>query len=369
MVLLDEERAWIALWLVPRIGPKSLYDLAKVEPLHNIVESPDSMLLKIGFKHQQIHFLRNQSPLLLAKIEHWLAGEDRHIITFESKHYPPLLKQTVAPPPVLFVQGCLKALLATQVAIVGSRHASMEGLDLARKFACQLSHRGVTVTSGLALGVDGHAHAGALEAGAQTIAVLGSGLDRIYPKAHTNLAERIINNGAVISEFVPWADPKASHFPRRNRVISGLSQGVLIVEAAEKSGSLITARYAVEQDREVFVLPSSLSNPNSRGSNALIQQGAKLVQNVDDILEEITIGREIVETLQPSLFDEQDNQLLPFKDVLANLDAHPVPIDILAQRTHIAVQDLMGQLLELELLGLIVSVDGGYIRKKGNSLL
>ena len=239
-------------------------------------------------------------------------------------------------------------------------------------WAIEKGERPLRLTESLALGkifgIDGHAHDGALLGGGETVAVLGSGLQHLYPARHRKLAERIREQGALVSEFRPDAKPRAEHFPRRNRIISGLSVGVLVVEAAEKSGSLITARYAAEQGRDVFALPGSIHSPTSRGGNQLIKNGACLVQSAKDVLDEIEnlVNWSVSQSPypQPALFTQNDSrEELPFAELLANVGNEATPVDILANRTNIPVHEVMMQLLELELSGHVVAVTGGYIRK------
>jgi DNA processing protein len=362
--------AWLALYFTPRIGPKTFTRLLAADTPSNIVASNARALKALGLSESQIDFIRHKSPTQVASCLEWLAASShQHIITQQHSEYPSLLKQVPGSPAVLFVTGQLSALSQPQIAIVGSRNASIDGLSMAREFATQLVENQLVVTSGLALGIDGYAHDGALKGGGQTNAVLGSGLNTLYPARHRDLAQRIIEQeGALISEFHPLAKPKADHFPRRNRIISGLSVGVLVIEAAEKSGSLITARYAAEQGRDVFALPGSIRSPQSAGCNLLIKQGACLVRDVNDILDEIDtlvrwsdLNRPPV---QVDLFDSiESKEELPFPLLLANVGSEATPVDILASRTNIPVQDVMMQLLELELSGHVVAVSGGYIRK------
>ncbi len=307
----------------------------------------------------------------------WLQDEGNHIVTPLDERYPSLMQQMSSHPPVLFIKGNVEALNHSQIAIVGSRNASIDGLRAAREFGYGLADQGLTVTSGLALGVDGHAHDGALQAKGETIAVLGSGVDQVYPARHKGLAQRILeSDGALVSEFRPDTKPRAEYFPRRNRIISGLSLGVLVVEAAERSGSLITARYALEQNREVFALPGSIYQAGHAGANGLIRQGAILVQSAQDIVDEIQPQLErsnrLTGSLQSSFHFDAEKVLtnkkttaeaLPFAELLANVGNEPTPVDILAQRTHIPVHEVMMKILDLELSGYVASVPGGYIIK------
>lgn len=361
--------AWLTLYFTPRLGPKGITKLLSKASAEQLLYFDLLQLQALGLTPAQAKAIRQPNLAYIEQCLAWQqASNQHHIITVQHPSYPPLLKQTVGPPTVLFVNGSLASLSEPQIAIVGSRHASIDGLNNAQHFAAALAQQGLLVTSGLALGVDGHAHNGALKANGKTIAVLGCGLNHIYPARHRQLAARIERSGALVSEFHPSILPKASNFPRRNRIISGLSLGVLVVEAAEKSGSLITARYAAEQGREVFAIPGPIQAPQARGCNVLIQQGASLVQNTEDVLNEIdTLLRwsNLNKPLQPNDWcDEKEyKEQLPFAKLLANVGAEVTPVDILAQRTHIPVQEVMMQLLELELSGHVVAVSGGYIRK------
>ena len=230
------------------------------------------------------------APLLATLVKQaleWSATAGNTIIALGDDNYPALLATCNDPPPQLFVRGDVNALSLPQIALVGSRKPSVDGRRHARRFAAALVECGYLITSGLALGIDAESHLGALDAGGRTVAVLGSGLANIQPHSNTALAERIVANGALVSEFPPATAADPWHFPERNRIISGLAHGVLVVEAAERSGSLITARLAATQGREVFALPGSINNPMARGCHRLIRQGAKLVESCNDILEEL----------------------------------------------------------------------------------
>ncbi|MBD1559171.1 DNA-protecting protein DprA [Vibrio sp. S9_S30] len=360
----NELRAWLTLSFTPQLGGQSLTRLLTIDAPINLLASSEERWQSIGLKPKQIQFLKAKSHPEVDECLEWQLDSNHHIVTLLDGSYPSLLKEVSSPPTTLFVKGDVQSLSAPQIAMVGSRNASIEGLQTARAFAKDLSANGLVVTSGLALGVDGHAHDGALEGGGQTVAVLGSGLDCIYPTRHRNLAQRIIEQGALVSEFRPNTKPRPEHFPRRNRIISGLSVGVFVVEAAERSGSLITARYAAEQGRDVFALPGSIHNPNARGGNTLIKSGACLVQSSEDILQEVENLVSWSFSQQTSIFSEDASQEeLPFPELMANVGLEATPVDILAERTHIPVHEVMMQLLELELSGYVVAVPGGYIRK------
>ncbi len=363
--------AWLTLAMTPGIGPVKFAAITNVVSPSYLLTQSIAELLQAGFTQKQALFIEQASgsapPKWLVAIEQWLSqSRAHHCIALYSESYPALLREIDAPPPVLFVAGDLDCLSSPQVAMVGSRHATIDGRNIAQRFAADFAMSKVTVTSGLAKGIDTSAHKGALNADGLTVAVLGSGHQHIYPKSHQGLAKQIITSGALVSEFAPWVAPRAGHFPRRNRIISGLSKAVLVVEAAQKSGSLITARFAIEQNRELFVIPGSNCVPQAMGSNELIRQGATLVQNSQQLLEQLDLQLPTQQLAVQQLQHLQSNHHLPYPKLLANLGVEPTPVDILSQRTHIKVQELMTQLVELELSGHVASVAGGYIRIRGN---
>ena len=362
----NELLSWLTLSFTPYLGSKKLIKLTSIDSAENIVGYSARQLELFGFNSKQIKHIKQDAKKRVDNCLAWKEShKSNHIITPFCSEYPPLLKEIAASPPVLFIKGNVELLPLPQIAIVGSRNATIDGLATAKIFAKDLVKQGLIITSGLAAGVDGYAHNGALSVNGQTIAVLGSGLECIYPAKHRNLASEVIEKGALVSEFWPDAKPRAEHFPRRNRIISGLSLGVLIVEAALKSGSLITAKYALEQNREVFVIPGAIQSPNSRGGNSLIQQGASLIQSSQEILAEIESLLAWSVNQQRELFEtEEVNEQLPFPQLLANVGVEATPVDILAQRTNIPVHEVMMQLLELELQGHVAAVSGGYIRTR-----
>ncbi len=358
-----ELTAWLVLSNTPKIGAVALGRLLALDSAVNIVRSDQERLMALGLTTQQISHIGQSSHAQVEASLEWQQQDGHHIVTLLDDAYPSLLKQVPSPPTVLFVKGNVEPLSQPQIAMVGSRNASVDGLRHATSFAKALAESGLIVTSGLALGIDGHAHDGALQAG-KTIAVLGSGLECIYPARHKKLASRIAEQGALVSEFQPDTKPHPTHFPRRNRIISGLSVGVFVVEAAQRSGSLITARYAAEQGRDVFALPSSIDAPNSNGGNSLIKSGACLVLTPQDIIEEVETLVSWSLSQQTTIFtSEAEQEALPFPELMANVGQQATPVDILAERTHIPVHEVMVQLLELELSGHVVAVPGGYIRK------
>ena len=295
----------------------------------------------------------------------WLEQPGNHLLTADHPLYPPLLRTFPDYPGALFVTGNLEALNAVQLAVVGSRAPSWYGERWGRILSEQLSQCGFTITSGLACGIDGVAHTAALSVQGASVAVLGNGLFSIYPRRHQTLAKRLIDSeGAVVSEFSLSTPPRPANFPRRNRIISGLSQGVLVVEAALRSGSLVTARCAIEQGREVFALPGPIGNPGCEGPHWLIKQGATPVTCIEDILENLRYGLNWLtdEPKNQHYSSDQEKVALPFPKLLANVGDEVTPVDVVAERAGQPVPVTVAQLLELELAGWIAAVPGGYVR-------
>ena len=295
----------------------------------------------------------------------WLAEPNHHLISLADPRYPALLREIADPPAGLYVIGDPDILSATQLGIVGSRNPTPGGSENAHAFAHYLTQSGLTITSGLALGVDAAAHRGALAAGGKTIAVAGTGLDRVYPARHRELAHQIAGQGALISEFPLGMPALPANFPRRNRIISGLSLGVLVVEAALQSGSLITARLAADQGREVFAIPGSIHNPLARGCHALIRQGAKLVETAADILEELGPIAQITGLARQT--DGVGNITSGLSvEAMALLDClgfDPTPVDSLIERSGLTPEAVSSMLLVLELQGHVVSAPGGHYNR------
>lgn len=293
----------------------------------------------------------------------WLGQEGCDLVTWNDARYPPLLREIVQAPIALFCRGDPQLLAQRQLAIVGARSATRQGVETAESFAAELTRCGLLITSGLALGIDGAAHRGALAAGGATVAVCGTGLDRIFPPRHRELAREIAQRGALVSEFPTGTPPLAENFPRRNRILSGLALGVLVVEAAPRSGSLITVRFASEQGREVFAIPGSIHSPMSRGPHALIRQGAKLTESVHDILEELAaqLGEQFG---RPADAGAQAEALDPERQrVLEAVGYEPTPFDLLIERLAMPVDTLSAALLTLELDGRIASAPGGAYQR------
>ncbi|MBP2168557.1 DNA processing protein [Erwinia toletana] len=322
-------------------------------------------LLAAGLDAEQAAQFMRFNPRELEQTLYWLEQPQHHLLTPVHPLYPPQLKNIARPPTLLFVAGNPALLSSTQLAVVGSRRCSHYGREWGSWFTQALALSGLTITSGLASGIDGVAHRAALEVQGKTIAVLGSGLSQLYPRQHIALASEIIAaGGALVSEFLLSAAPLALHFPRRNRIISGLSCGVLVVEASLRSGSLVTARYALEQNRDVYALPGALGNSGSEGGHWLIQQGALLVAHPNNIIEQITSDFNWLPFLAPEPIYSSDNAdvSLPFADVLANVGDEVTPVDVVAARAGQPVPAIVAKLLELELAGWIAAVPGGYVR-------
>lgn len=357
---------WLAAMHLPYIGPRTFLRWLRVIPdISSLFQASDDELRMKGFTDKARQILQSVN---WQKVEEDLAfcnAENQSIISLEAEEYPPLLKEISDPPLVLFVRGNRQALQMTQVAMVGARKATPTGLKNAEHFGRLLAAAGYAVTSGLALGVDGASHRGALTGGGVTIAVCGTGLHHLYPRSHVPLSDRIIKQGgAVISEFSLATPPRAENFPRRNRVIAGMSKGVLVVEAALKSGSLITARYALEQGREVFAIPGCIHQPLARGCHHLIRQGAKLVETIDDIVEELNGSVGLWPSHQSSALEARLALLsTPERDLLEQIEYEITPMDMILLRSRLTASEVSSMLLILELNGYIQSVSGGYIRE------
>jgi DNA processing protein len=362
----SELENWLKLAQIPNFSVASLKKVKKkfnVE-LSELFSTSKASLIEIGFNNEQIKAILYPNIEVITASLRWLnSTNNRFLLYYDHPSYPDLLKQISSPPPLIYGYGDPEYLSNYQIAIVGSRTPSPQGRENAKYFASHLSECGWTITSGLALGIDGLSHQGAMLGGFITIAVLGTAIDKMYPRRHIGLAEKILlNDGVIISEFAPNTLGRAEYFPRRNRLISGLSVGTLIVEAAIRSGSLITARCALEQNREVFALPGSIHSPMSAGCHHLIQQGAKLVTCVEDINEEFQ------HLILPSLTKKEDKleknmlQSLALDKLLDSVDFEVTPLDIVAQRSGIEVADVMSRLLEYELRGIVAAVPGGYIK-------
>jgi len=350
---------WLAANQLHGVGASRLMHwLDHFEDIETFFKAPADQLASVGVSETVIQALQQPDWRQVELAITWGQQTNQHIIVLDDARYPSMLKEISSPPIALFIRGDLTVMSTQQLAIVGSRHATPAGIRDASEFARIMAQAGFTITSGLALGIDGAAHRGALSVNGKTIAVMGTGLHTIYPGAHRQLADDIASQGgAVISEFPLEVKPLAENFPRRNRVISGLSMGVLIIEAALKSGSLITARYALEQGREVFAIPGSIHNPLSRGCHHLIRQGATLVESADDILQELGgFMQNKAEVVQNKDLANQHRLLLD------QIDYAMTPMDMIILRSGLTTSEVSSILLSLELKGYIESVSGGYMR-------
>jgi DNA processing protein len=372
---MEELTAWLTLARVRGLHGSELSFLLQHFPdVASLASAPVAALRETGLSDRWIQALKAPARDTLAADYAWLQGDNHHLVTWGSQAYPPLLAEIPAAPLALFVRGDPGLLSMPQLAMVGARNPTHTGRETAHSFAAHLTGCGLTITSGLANGIDAASHRGALARGGTTIAVCGTGLDSIYPRAHVELAEQIAAEGALVSEFPLGTPATKANFPRRNRVISGLSVGTLVVEAALQSGSLITARCAVDQGREVFAIPGSIHNPLSRGCHRLIRQGAKLVETADDIFEEL---RALTDALRPSGLkrrttaqtqSERSAASAPpldkgYEILLDALGFEPTGVDLLVVRTGLRADEVASMLLILELEGHVLAHPGGlYVR-------
>jgi DNA processing protein len=362
-MVMDDLHPWLALLRIPGLGPVHYRALLSRygDPRRVFEQLPRDDEARAALPARARRAILRPDWRAAEADARWDERADGHVLTLADARYPALLGQIHDAPPVLFVWGEPDALSARQIAVVGSRNPTPVGAEAAHGFAAELARAGIVVTSGLATGIDAAAHRGALEAGGRTVAVAATGLDCVYPPGHEGLARLISRQGALVSEFPPGSRPLPESFPRRNRLISGLSLGTLVVEAALRSGSLITARAALEQGREVFAMPGSIHNARARGCHLLIREGAKLVECVRDILEEI---EPLCPVASPPAAPGGTPPASPrAAAVLDSIDFAPTTVDTLVERTGIAAERLHELLLELEMDGRIVAGGGGYVRR------
>lgn len=353
-----ELAGWLRLQHLPGVGPVAARALlvsfglppaifsASFEALREVV--PASVARAI---------VQPPRPVTNSQLEltlQWLQGPGNAVLTLADAAYPPLLLEIADPPLLLYVRGRVELLSRPGVAIIGSRNASAQGMQNAAAFAQALSTAGLTIISGLALGIDTHAHEGGLRGAGATVAVIGTGADLVYPRRNLDLAQRIAEQGCIVSEYALGLPAMPGNFPRRNRLISGLARGVLVVEAAAQSGSLITARLAGEQGRDVYALPGSIHATLAKGCHALIKQGAKLVESADDVLQELQWLGGIPGA--PAVVEDEP-------PLLAALGHDPLDADTLAARSGLAMGALMGELLALELAGRVERLPGGLFQR------
>ncbi len=342
---------WLALLRAPLLGPGTLSRMLEMVASPALIfELSAGDLREFGLNPRTVEYIQNPLWPAVQRDLRWLEQEEHHLVPLSSRFYPKLLQQIHDPPAALYVRGHPEVLGSIQLGIVGSRNPTPDGRRLARDFSRRLAMAGLTITSGLALGIDSDSHRGALDAGGQTIAVLGNGLNTVYPASNRTLAESVLERGALVSELPLDYRPLPANFPRRNRIISGMSTAVLVVEAAVKSGSLITARCAMEQGRDVFAIPGSIHNPLARGCHSLIREGAKLVEQIRDITEEFGPMAAAV-----CVSDDQSTQAQQFtkrldadaKLLLDSIGYQPVSVDYLVDVSGLSVNVISRTLLDL----------------------
>ncbi len=362
----DELAAWLRLIETPQVGRESARKLLAAFGSPQAVLDAPTAARKAVVPAAAATALAQVPDTVLALVDatvHWLANATdnapRQVLTLGDPGYPPQLLETSDPPLLLYLHGDARLLHTPSVAVVGSRNPTPQGSENARSFSAHLSQAGFTIVSGLALGIDGAAHEGGLSGPGRTVAVIGTGLDRVYPRRHLELARRISTQGLMVSEYSLGTPPLPPNFPMRNRIIAGLTRGTLVVEAALQSGSLITARLASEAGRDVFAIPGSIHSPQSRGCHALIKQGAKLVDGAQDVLEELPLqgGLQVPSVVEPVPAQESDDPLLQA------LGFDPVNLDSLVARTGWSAALLNTRLLELEMAGQVARLPGQLFQR------
>ena len=354
-----ETLAWLRLGLIAELTPTGFRKLlAALSTPEGICAADRATLARVVSDDVAAAIARGPNPERLDAVQHWLEDATNQVVTFADQAYPRLLLEITDPPPLLYVKGNPALLDHASLAVVGSRNATQQGRSNAQAFSRELSEGGFTIISGLALGIDAAAHAGGLAGSSSSIAVVGTGLDIVYPARNRDLAHQLAEEGALVSEFALGTPPLASNFPRRNRLISGLARGCLVVEAALKSGSLITARYALEQGREVFAVPGSIHSPLSKGCHLLLKQGAKLAESSRDILEELGATLHDRGTTIASV-----DAIGPENPLLAALGFDPISLDTLCQRSSLTPDTASAMLLTLELEGVVSRLPGGKFQR------
>lgn len=351
-------RAWLGLTLVPGISPKVQRALLDAfGAAQAVIDASAQALTSTAGESVAALIAKGPADAIVDATLEWLSKPGRHLLTIEDERYPRMLRELPDPPPVLYAQGRIELLNAAAFAIVGSRNATAQGVEDAQCFARALSDEGLTIVSGLALGIDAAAHRGGLAGAASSVAVMGTGPDRIYPRRNRELAHALAAEGCLISEFPVGTPSVAGNFPRRNRLISGLARGVLVVEAAPLSGSLLTARFALDQNREVFAIPGSIHSPLSKGCHWLIKEGAKLVESADDVLEELGV---VARRERPAAAETPPGEADP---LLEAMGFAPATIDQLAQRTGLDAATLAAQLARLEIESSVAPLPGGRFQR------
>lgn len=349
---------WLRLTLIPGVGGETQRKLLAAFGPPEAIFATDRLTVRSVIGDRADLLFDTDNARLVDHALAWAEDPGHHIVTLADEAYPQALLQIPDPPSLLYVRGRIELLNTPALAVVGSRNATRQGLQTAETFAQALATQGMTIVSGLALGIDAAAHQGALAADGDTVAFIGTGADRLYPARNRDLALAIAERGAIVSEFPLGTPAAAANFPRRNRLISGLSRGVLVVEAAPESGSLITARLAAEQGREVFAIPGSIHSPVARGCHQLIKQGAKLVETAQDILEEIAWSASASLPAPAAANDNPD-------PILVALGHDPCGVDELAERTGLTADALLTALLALELAGQVAPLPGNRYQRIG----
>ena len=361
--------AWLTLSLAPGLGSVGLGRLLEhFSGIDDILGASHGQLTELGLKRPTIEAIRRPDETAIELGLSWAQQPQNHLLSLADPRYPSLLKELNDPPALLYLCGDPDLLSLPQLAMVGSRNPSRSGEQTARQFASHLSGAGLTITSGLAMGIDAACHQGALESRGLTVAVVGTGLDRVYPARHKALAHEIAEAGLLVSEFPLGTVPTRGNFPRRNRIISGLAIGTLVVEAALKSGSLITARLAMEQGREVFAIPGSIHNPLARGCHRLIREGAKLVETAEHVIEELAplleLSMSSVRVPEPERLESVELDM-EYRQVLDILGYEPTAVDVIVERSGLTAEAVSSMLLVLELQGYVENTPGGGYQRTG----
>lgn len=361
---LVEKSLWISLGSVRGIGPQTFFQLLKVfGNISNIYSASLNQLKEVVVNSVASAIIQGVDHEALVDSLNWLSRSNNYLVTLADSQYPKALLEISDPPPFLYAKGNLNLLNQASIAIVGSRNASVQGEKNAEAFAHDLCGYGLCIVSGLALGIDGAAHRGALKANGATIAVVGTGMDIVYPAKHRDLAHKIVEKGLIISEFALGTPSKPQNFPKRNRIISGLSLGCLVVEANLQSGSQITARLAAEQGREIFAIPGSIHSPMSKGCHQLIKQGAKLVDCLQDIVEELRLGTSLDSKLNSNAAIDTNNAFGTSNVVFNLMGFDAITLENLVALSGLTVSEVSSMLMLLELEGKVTSLMGGQYQK------
>ena len=355
---MNNKHTLLVLNRLPNVGPRTIAKLLRRWPdAQTIFSLSRKDLRHAGVPERLANALVNANPAMIDDDLRWQEKHNHTLLTWFDAAYPALLKEIPDAPPVLYALGDISCLDGPKLAMVGSRTPSIAGAETAWQFARDLGEQGVTIVSGLARGIDGEAHRGCLSGQGKTVAILGTGIDCIYPRQHAKLTEEIKAKGLLLSEFPLGTPPAAGHFPRRNRIISGLSDATLVIECSLKSGSLITAHLALDQNRTVMALPGSIHNPKVKGCHALLQQGAALVTSPEEVLEELCVERRFGGVRQ-----EVSSPVGEAGSLTTYISFDVTTVDQIVARSSLPVEDVITDLAELELQGHVKAVSGGYIR-------